>query len=135
MPSPFREEVNCTSASAAVCFPASARAAASSRLAFARLEFVALGQHQAIGDGCLVQQRHHLAVAVHHPAPRIDQRDDPSQARPAAQIGEDHLLPGLGFGLGPLGEAVTGQVHQHQPPRQVEEIDLAGGRGISFTKN
>ena len=38
-----------------------------------RLEFIGLGQHQAIGDGRAVEQLHHRQVAVHHAAPRIDQ--------------------------------------------------------------
>ena len=94
--------------------------------------FVDFGQHQSIRDRRLVEQRHHLFVAVHHPAPGIDQERHPPQPRPSAQVCEDQLLPVCRLGLGALGEAIAGQIDQHQPFRQLEEVDLpcrAGGLG------
>ena len=94
-----------------------------------RLHLVALGQHDGVGDGGLVERRHRRFVAVLDPAPSVDQHEGAHQRRAAAQIVADQADPGGGFRLADRGVAVARHVDQGQPVAEREEDQLLGSPG------
>ena len=60
------------------------------------------------------------------PVAGVNQHGGADQSGATAQVAADELLPGVDFRFGRLGEAVAGQIDQHQPATQIEHVDLLG---------
>ena len=87
---------------------------------------VALGEDGLVGNGGLVQHGHHGAVGVPDAVAGVDQKTGPPQRRPPPEIGLDHLRPALDLAFRRLGVAIAGEVRQHQPAAEGEEVELLG---------
>ena len=96
-PSPSRDEVKITSGIGGDMLAQPSSVASTARIAVGELHLVALGQHDGVGDGGGVEQRHRLVVAVLQPVAAVDQHEDAQQRRAAAQIVARELAPGGGL--------------------------------------
>ncbi len=94
-----------------------------------RFDLVDLGEDRLVRDGGLVEQLHQRSVGLLDAVARIDQQQGAPQARPAAQIAVYQRGPALDVALRDFGEAIARQVDQHQPSRQVKEIELLRAPG------
>ena len=88
------------------------------------LDFVALGQHDRVGDGGGVEQLHRLVVAVLQAVAAVDQHEGAHQRGAAAQIVARERAPGGGLVLGDRRIAIAGHVDEGEPVAEVEEDQL-----------
>jgi len=102
----------------------------SSPAVFGCLEFIRLGQHQEIGNRCPVQQRHHLAVAVHHPAARIDQEQHHGATAPCGANRRRSSPASYWLRLSSVWRSHSRAGRPASTGPQGEEIDLPRGAGV-----
>lgn len=87
---------------------------------------VDLGQHDLEGDGRVVEQVHHRAVAFLDLDAGVEQQDDAGERRAAAQVIEHQALPVALDGVAGLRVAVARHVDDREAAPEIEEVELAG---------
>src|SRR3989442_491218 len=89
-------------------------------------ELVELGRGHGGGPAERREVGEQLLLLALDAAPRIDHEQHPAQRGPLAEVGLDQRLPRAPLRLRAHREPVAGQVHQHDPLVQREEVELPG---------